>query len=181
MFGLATNRSSGTFKKFKGYYLLVEELSGSFKPVMAKEYDRDIDHDHPPWPIIHFDNHSKYTVFAPLSDSITESQDSASGESEAKPENSAASGLVSGSAANLLTRTVSDNPALNSIVNRSAWGSSQKESSQTKRHREDTMESSTKRTKTEEKEIGLPKPGYCENCTMKYDDYKHVHNHSLAH
>eukprot|EP00842_Homolaphlyctis_polyrhiza_P003634 jgi/Hompol1/4271/HPOL_003585-RA len=63
MFGVSTHgdadRARPVFKPFKSYYILVEDISQQYKPIIAQEFDASAADDAtPPWPIIHYDRPS---------------------------------------------------------------------------------------------------------------------------
>jgi hypothetical protein len=169
MFGLPTNRTATNFKPFKGFYISVEEVSGNYKPIVCKEYDKNVDLDSPPWPIIHYTNHSSYTIFAPAaadSDGRESAYSSEDIESQIHPiRDSNASGLISGSTASVMNRQIKDNPQLATIAQRVG---------QLKRPTESEISRPTKKYKKNVFPIQKDKPGYCENCNQRYDDYQDV-------
>ncbi|KAJ2997468.1 hypothetical protein HDV02_005509 [Globomyces sp. JEL0801] len=132
IFGVSTHRSHpSNLKSFKGKilgnliagpYLLVEEPSGTYKPIAIKEYTTPEDLDNPPWPMIHFGTHSPYTAFAIGSgnDDTEHSSDPVENQENVNPlgENSNASGLISGSIVSIFSRTASENPSLRGLTNR---------------------------------------------------------------
>jgi hypothetical protein len=172
IFGLSTNRTSTNFKAFKGYYLLIEDPSGAYKPIILKEFGKEYDHDHPPWPVIHYENHASHSVFALPSHSAHDPTEKSTEEIPCEPLTieSAASGLISGSIASVMARNPVDNPAIASLAQRTADQIG-------KRIRDsDDKYPSKKDTRGQKINVNLipAKAGYCENCNMKFDDYQKV-------
>jgi hypothetical protein len=178
MFGLSTNRISSNFKSFKGYYVLVEDPSGTYKPVVCKEFSRDYDPERPPWPIIYYGNHASHTVFALPSQSVQDPTEKSSDDIvEPHTKESAASGLISGSAASMMARNPGENPVIANMAQRTA------EQVQ-KRNRESESDFPSKKNPQGQKvnpALIPAKSGYCENCNVKFDDYQKVLGFDVAH
>ena len=184
IFGLPTNRNHSALKPFKGYYFIVEEPSGAYRPIIMKEWDRNVDLKNPPWPIMHFKNHSQHTVFALPTQAGEDGTEKSSLESESDKnsmltKDSNASGLVSGSITSIANRTpLGDNAIISNMANmiHDPTGS--------KRNRRSSDENdipakkdrnSLDRKEAKEKLALIPaKSGYCENCLCKFDDYYKV-------
>ena len=164
IFGPSTHGEMLQFKPFVGNYILVEEMSGKYRPIVAREYT---DND---WPRIHW-NPSKRCVFAPNSGSLEYS--SSSNPSEpliVQPlQNSAASGVISCSTAPFQVQNRGNSEYLAKISNRIA--------APTQAPVKDAPENNNE-PKGKKKSIGLgfyKRAGYCENCGVKYNEYMQVH------
>jgi hypothetical protein len=184
IFGLPTNRNTAALKTFKGYYLIVEEPSGSYRPIVMKEYDRNSDLKNPPWPVMHLKNHSAHTVFALPTQIGEDRTEKSSAESENDKnsiltKDSNASGLVSGSITSIANRLpMGENAIISNMSNRIH------DPIGIKRNRamsdENDLPAKKNRNLANTKEIKekiplIPaKAGYCENCVCKFDDYYKV-------
>jgi hypothetical protein len=173
MFGLPTNRISTNFKPYKGYYLTVEEPSGTYKPIITKEFPKPVDEEKP-WPKMHIHTHSRHTVFAPPTENGDHNDYESSSEQceshDILVRDSNASGLISGSTASVMKRQIGDNRVLHNISLRI-------ETSSKKRAHEIEQEKHKKRQRRNVFAMQKDKPGYCENCNVKYEDYQDVSLH----
>jgi hypothetical protein len=181
MFG-RNGSSAVNLKQFSGYFFSCEETSGNYKPVAAKEYNQQeylAKPNYPKWPALRLTRHSRNSVFAPYSEgaslessehsSDVENQELALGHNEsANP-----SGFFSGSVAQNTMRTIHNNPILAKMAQRVNLGK--------KRVREEVDEdqieadAQAKRRKNYHVyPMVFQKSGFCENCNLKYDDYRSV-------
>ncbi|KAJ3012658.1 hypothetical protein HKX48_006169 [Thoreauomyces humboldtii] len=194
-----------SFHPFVGRYLLVEDTSDLYRPIHVKEYKEPKDPCDPPWPVIQFKDRQGRCAFLHYSDTdgpaVEESDDAASpskagllidrvpvvlenfdkssddeGQENALPAQtyhgvSAASGLVSMSAALPQRMAAAKTATVKRLGERQLTVKPKKEGI-------------TKPKKTPEqprRDDGVPgkafytRPGYCENCNVKYDVYtEHV-------
>lgn len=191
MFGMnATRKETNNFKKFEGYYLLVEEPSGSYKPVAVKEYPIESNLDNPPWPMLRFENHSAQTVFAARSaveldeeQYASEDDDDQENQSplllDAPAEDVAASGFCSGSVAQNAMRQMGDNPAIVKMTARVHNVNNKRE----REHVELDIEEEQRVKRSKNYHIYpmvFQKSGYCENCNLKFEDYSLVRLFALT-
>lgn len=163
------------FKDFKGYYILVEEPSGAYRPIVMKEFEQPDDPAEPPWPVIRYLNRSNHTAFAAPSVRDVDFKQVSSQDMDQENNNNevtveqAASGFFSGSVAQAAMRDIAENPVLAKISIRSVM----------KRDRETEFEEleRVKRKKTYHVyPMILQKGGFCENCNTKYDNYDAVNS-----
>jgi DBF zinc finger len=154
---------------------LVEELSGNFKPIICREYPEDS-----ACPRI-YQNHSSRTVFAP--NSIVDEE--ASEEDVAKTfQNSAASGLRVSQTTAPVERTAVDLSKIAKLNARAATLANQKNGDAStnlpvKRNAPEPVKARKKpKFKRRANVFGMgfyTRPGYCENCNVKYEEFhKHL-------
>jgi hypothetical protein len=171
MFGVSTNKKSTNYTAFKGYYILVEEPSGAYKPVIAAEYPKDSDLNDPPWPVMRFGNHSSVSVFAPPSENSCGKSENSSSDARMYSlalQNSNASGInsaVTGSVASTTSRGVAALDSHNSLA------LSYRTLTPIAPTNKKTRELSTAEAKVSSIR---EKPGFCENCNVKYSKYIEV-------
>ena len=170
IFGLSTTNSAVNRKSFTGYYALVEELSGSYQPIVCLDYEKDGKSDKINWPMLRLKNHSAYSVFAPRTSDPGLPQSSSGehdhGENEIALMNSNASGIPSvatGSFASTTSRKgLPDIPSLQKLNHKIV-----KPAIPAKRIRD---------TETQDDDFSSikDKAGFCENCKEKYKNYHEV-------
>lgn len=162
----SSKTSQSIFKEFTGPYLLIEEMSGSFRPVVSVEYPADYNPVEPPWPVL-----KDKTAFGKRA-TIEEEESEDQKENVFQPlqKSLVASGFFSGSAAQTALRQVSDNPALSKLTSRIG---------RSKRDREIDPEENEKLKRSKMYHVYpmvLQSKGFCENCCTKYEDYQKVSN-----
>ena len=216
MFGVCTSgeteKAKSNFQFFEGYYLLVEDFTARFKPVAACEYDIPQDDSVvPPWPTIHYDSHTSRSVFDPRPvenveprRSVRERQgvitpaptvrDGTTNSHQAVA--SFASGIVSGSVANLKPRrdlrldpriARMDNRVVAKIPLQAADTDSALTNNIAPNPPDATVAAQPNVVKKSKKPkiIGMAfynREGYCENCNVTYKQFaEHVQSkHHLA-
>lgn len=172
------------FKAFTNKYLLVEELSGSYKPIYTKEYPAEDEECTPLYPKLHRTTKIPFVIAATScveematngehdsGDNPPEEVDDAADPLEFGADNnySTASGLISGSMT-ALVRAQANRNDVNKL---------------NKKNFEPRATVSTKPIVQKKSKVsrGIPqnvsaffsKGGYCENCSAKYDDFYEVY------
>ena len=165
LFGLSTTTtgSKGTKKYFTGNYVLVEELSGKYQPICCEDYGSGSEIK---WPMLRFENHSAYTVFAPRT---TDEADEINDENNADPR------LMDSNASGVHSAVPGSNAFSTASRLSNASGTVIKQLNQ--KLPIPILPVRMQRDPTDEDELSSvrDKSGYCENCKEKYKSYSEVY------
>lgn len=194
-----TKPNSKHFQSFKHRYLLVEEISGRFKPIYTKEYLPEEGREYPRYPKLHIktkvpfqlastsdddddddndaDNEDQHQL-DDVNDEIEdiegeikeiELQESNAHQSQDRKVYSTASGLISGSVTTLVR------PGLHSTqvqkLEEKSFHPKQSMAIQTLSIKGTKVPNKQTTLKSKNISAFFSKSGYCENCIVKYDDF----------
>ncbi|KAI8904433.1 hypothetical protein EDD86DRAFT_213428 [Gorgonomyces haynaldii] len=168
-FGPVTHDNKITWQQFTAPYILVEELSGKYKPLVCREYPNDT------FPQIYFSGHSNRNVFEPRTSSQEDKGVTTAGEEHPESEGpedqkiapSAASGFLACTTAPVIKESL-QTQALQRLKSKVVG---QKEDS--RKRSAETTSKPRKRSKTQAVfgKVFYSLSGYCENCREKYEHY----------
>lgn len=185
VFGISTNRDEYNFSKematLKEHYLLVEDITGVHKPVMIAEFPKVKEGYDPPWPrlypvpegkcpFVRFvegkDDKKKYFIDPKPQLNLLKTNDPVMVDSNASGMNqttTVTSASISSQKTKMSNTTVPTNPKIKELE---LLGRRVPSTSRTK----PSIITRSSKPKVPLKMPMTKKPGYCENCRIKYED-----------